>query len=112
MERQLVIISAIIESLRRRWGLQVRQRRHRRYWVRLTQAECDEEGQYTRLIQMLELGDSMAYQNFIRMAPELFQELEQRLTPEFQSERTWMRQPLSPGQLPVTLRHLASGEGW
>ena len=44
MERQLVIITAMIDRLRRRWGLQ---RRHRRYWVRqwLSQAECKEEGQ-------------------------------------------------------------------
>ena len=54
----------------------------------------------------LELDDPIAYQNFIRMPPELFQELEQRLGPEIQ-ERTWMRDPLSPGlKLEVTLGHL------
>ena len=66
-----------------------------------------------RLMQMLELDDPMAYQNFIRMPPELFQELEQRLGPENQRERTWMREPLSPGlKLAVTLRHLASGDSY
>ena len=112
MERQLVIITAMIDRLRRRWGLQRGQRRPRKYWVRpwLSQAE---EGQYTRLMPMLELDDPMAYQNFIRMPPKLFQELEQRLGPEIQKERTWMRDPLSPGlQLAVTLRHLASGDSY
>ena len=64
---------------------------------------------------MLELDDPMAYRNFIRMPPELFQELEleQRLGPEIQRERTWMRGPLSPGlKLAVTLRNLASGDGY
>ena len=93
MERQLVIITAMIDRLRRRWGLQQRQRRPGRYWVRpwLSQAEREEEGQYTRLMPRLELDDPMGYQNFIRMLPELFQELEQRLDPEIQRERTWMR---------------------
>ena len=115
MERQLVIITAMIDRLRRRWGLQRGQRRPRRYWVRpwLSQAECEEEGQYTRLMPMLELDDPMAYRNFIRMPPELFQELEQRLGSEIQKERTWMRDPLIPGlKLAVTLRHLASGDSY
>ena len=73
MERQLIIITAMIDRLRRRWGLQRGQQRLRRYWVRLwlSQAECEEEGQYTRLMSMLELDDPMAYQNFIRMPHEL-----------------------------------------
>ena len=55
----------------------------------------------------------MAYQNFIRIPPELFQELEQRLTPEHQTERTWMMEPLSPGlKLAVTLRHLANRDSY
>ena len=115
MERQIVIITAMIDRLRRRWGLQRGQRRQRRYWVRpwLSQAECEEEGQYTRLMPTLELDDPMAYQNCIRMLPELFQELEQRLGPDIQRERTWMRDPLSPGlKLAVTLRHLASGDSY
>ena len=93
MERQLVIITAMIDRLRRRWGLQRGQRRPRRYWVRpwLSQSECEEEGQYTRLMPMLELHDPMGYRNFIRMPPELFQELEQRFGPEIQKERTRMR---------------------
>ena len=95
--------------------MHVRQRRHRRYWVRpwLTQAEHEEEGQYTRLMSRLELDDPMAYRNFIWISPEHFQELEQRLTPELQRERTWIREPLSPGlKLVVTLRHLATGDSY
>ena len=62
---------------------------------------------------MLKLNDPMAYRNFIRMPPELFHELEQRLGPEIQRERTWMKDPLSPGlKLAVTLRHLASADSY
>ena len=41
------------------------------------QALAEEEGQYTRLMPRLQLDDPMAYQNFIWMPPQLFQELEQ-----------------------------------
>ena len=115
MERQLVIITAMIDRLRRRWGLRRGQRRQRRYWVRpwLSQAECEEEGEYSRLKLTLELDDPMAYRNFIRKPPELFQELEQRLGPEIQRGRTWMKDPLSPElKLAVTLRHLACGDSY
>ena len=98
MERQLLIISAMIKRVRSRWGLPViRQRRHRRYRFRpwLGRAEHEEEGQYTRLIPRLQLDDPMAYQNFILMPPELFQDREQRITAEFQRDRTWMRESRS-----------------
>ena len=68
------------KKVRSRWGLPViRQRRHRRYRFRpwLGRAEREEEGQYTRLIPRLQLDDPMAYQNFILMPPELFQDREQ-----------------------------------
>ena len=116
MERQLLIISAMKKSVRSRWCLPViRQRRHRRYRFRpwLGLAEREEEGQYIRLMPRLQLDDPMAYRNFIWMLPELFQELEQRITAELQRDRTWMRDPVSPGvKLAVTLRHLATGDSY
>ena len=115
MERQLLIISAMIDRLRSRWGLPgglqvIRQRRHRRYRFRPwpTRAEPEEEGQYCRPMPMHHLDDPMAYRNFIQMPPELCQELEQRITAEFQRGRTLMRDPVSPGvKLTVTLRHFS-----
>ena len=120
MVRQLLIIAAMIDWLRSRWSLPgglpvIRQRRHRRYRFRPwpTRAELEEEGQYSRLMPMHHLDDAMAYTNFIQMPPELYQELEQRITPEFQRDRTLMRDPLSPGvKLAVTLRHLATGDSY
>ena len=77
MERQLLIISAMIDWLRSRWGLPgglpvIRQRRHSRNRFRPwpTRAELEEEGQYSR--PMHHLDDPMAYRNFIQMPPELF----------------------------------------
>ena len=120
MERQLLIISAMIERVRSRWGLPgglpvMRQRRQRRYKFRpwLTWAELEEEAQYTTPMPGLQLDDPMAYRNFIQMPPELYQELEQRITAKLQRDRTLMRDPVSPGvKLAVTLRHLATGDSY
>ena len=44
------------------------------------------------------------------MPPELYQELEQRISAEFQRD---MREPVSPGlKFSVTLRHLATGDSY
>ena len=62
---------------------------------------------------MHHLDDPMAYRNFIQMPPELCQELEQRITAEFQRDRTLMRDPVSPGvKLAVTLTHLATSDSY
>ena len=93
----------------------IRQRRHRRYRFRpwLIRAELGKEGQHSRPMPKLHLDDHMAYRNFIQMPPELYQELEQRITAEFQRDRTLMRDPMSPGvKLTVTLRHLATGDSY
>ena len=108
----------MIDQWRSRWGLPgalpvIRQRGHRRYRFRPwpTGAGLEEEGKYIRPMLMHHLDDPMAYRNFIQMAPELCQELEQRITAEFQWDRTLMRDPVSSGvKLAVTLRHLATGD--
>ena len=112
MERQLLIISAMIDRLRSRWGLPgglpvIRLRRHTRYRFRPwpIRAELEKEGQYSRPMPMHHLDDHMAYRNFIQMPPELCQELEQRITAEFQRDRILMRDPVSPGVKHTNLRH-------
>ena len=118
MERQLLIILAMIDMLRSRWGLPgglpvIRQRRHRyRFRPWLTRAELEEEGQYSRPMARLHLDDPMAYRNSIWMQPEFYPELEQRITAHLQRDRILMRDQ-SPGvKLAVTLRHLANGDSY
>ena len=51
----------------------------------------------------------MAYRNFIQMPPEL----EQRITAEFQRDRTLMRDTVSSGvKLALTFRHLVTGDSY
>ena len=78
-----------------------------------TWAELEEEGQYSRPMPMHHLDDPMAYRNFIQMPPELYQELEQRITAQFQRDRTLMRDPREPrSQVGGQVGHLATGDSY
>jgi hypothetical protein len=68
-------------------------------------------GHFDRLLEELRLEDAMAFQNFMRMSPELFDEILVRITPRIQRSDTNFRQAIVPGvRLAITLRHLASGD--
>ena len=66
----------------------------------------------------LELDDPVAYQNFQncgipKLHPSSFKSSSRDSLLKLQWERTWMREPLSPGlKFTVTLRHLAIGDSY
>ena len=88
-------------------------RKKRRWWVRPWVLRRPLLGQYSRLMQELELEDEMAFKNFVRVEPAMFHELVQRLTPRIEKQVTNMRRPLEPGlKVAITLRYLASGNDY
>ncbi len=81
-------------------------------WSRLWLGPVRREqfGLYDQLMVELRREDPVAFKNFLRMDPEMFDEMLARLTPRLTKQLTWMRKPLDPGlKLAITLRHLASG---
>ncbi|XP_061191561.1 putative nuclease HARBI1 [Saccostrea echinata] len=94
----------------------VKRAAHRQFWVRpwLTEGRRQQFGHFSNLLDShLRLEDPAAFQNYTRLTPELFDEVLQRITPEIEREVTSFRQPLSPAlKLAVTLRHLATGDGY
>ena len=67
-------------------------------------------GFYETLLSELEREDRASYKQFMRMSPELFHEMEERLTPYLRKQPTNFRPPLEPGlKLAVTLYYLATG---
>ncbi len=70
-------------------------------------------GHYNKLLEELRIEDGWAFRNFLRVDPELFHELLQRVGPRLTKQRTWYRRPLEPGlKLALTLRHLATGDSY
>ena len=82
----------------------------RSVWTRNWITRRPEQGLYYRLMVELRNEDPRAFQNFMRMPPDMFDEFLQRLTPRITKKTTNWRSPQEPGlKVAITLRHLASG---
>eukprot|EP00057_Strongylocentrotus_purpuratus_P031812 XP_785740.2 PREDICTED: uncharacterized protein LOC580596 [Strongylocentrotus purpuratus] len=85
-------------------------------WTRpwLTEERRQQLGQYTSLLDtQLRLEDPVAFRNFTRVTPEVFDEILERVAPVIQKQETNYRHPLSAGlKLAITLRHLATGDNY
>ena len=89
-----------------------RRRRRRAYWVKpwLSTERRLMNGHYDRLMAELRVDDPSSFFNYLRMPPEMFDELLQRLSPRLTKADTNFRKALAPGlKLAATIRHLASG---
>ena len=54
-----------------------------------------------------------SFRNFLRMEPDMFDELLKRMGPRIMKQHTRCRAPLEPGlKLALTLQHLASGSSY
>ena len=88
----------------------------RQLWVRpwLIEERRQHLGQFSSLLDThLRLEDPVAFQNYTRLTPQIFDEVLQKVTPAIKGEVTSFRQPLPPGlKLAVTLRHLATGDNY
>lgn len=88
------------------------QRRRRTCWVRpwLSAERRLQFGHYDQLMRELRMEDQQSFFNFLRMPPEMFDELLNRVGPRIQKRDTIFRKALEPGlKLAITIRHLASG---
>ena len=84
-------------------------RGHRRFWVRPWIGRRRQFGLCTQLLAELRNEDQTSFKNFMRMSPEMFDELLTRVGPRITKQNTNYREALDPGlTLALTLRHLAS----
>lgn len=69
-------------------------------------------GHYSQLLNTeLRCEDVSSYVNYLRMPPDIFDEILERITPNIEKQSTRFREPLSPGlRLALVLRHLATGD--
>ena len=104
----LVMLGAflIIRARKRRQE----RRRERRWWVRPWIRRREELGEYHRLMRELQLEDRDAFKEYMRMSPEEFFEILDRVGPRIKRQDTTFRKALDPGlKLAATLRFLAAG---
>ena len=101
-------IAAVARIMERR-----RRRGRRRMWVRLWLQRRPLQGMYEQLMAELEREDAAGFKNFVRVEPQMFYELLQRLGPRLTKQDSWYRKALNPGlKLAITLRYLASGDSY
>lgn len=94
---------------------QKKKRTPRRMWVKpyLRENFRFSQGYYHNLLKQLAGDDFGEYKNFMRMQPELFEELLQGVRPIIEKSDTRFRMCIRPEiRLAITLRFLASGENY
>ena len=101
----LLILQAVKELQKKR-----RKRKAHSCWVRPWIGRRHLLGLYDRLMVELRSEDPKAFNNFMRMPPEMYDEIVDKLTPALTKPTTNAREPLEPGlKIAITLRHLAAG---
>lgn len=84
--------------------------RRRAIWTRGWIRRRQQLGVYHQLMGELRQEDPTAFKNFMRMEPDMYNELSNRLEHRLTKQYTRLRSAVEPGlKLAVTLRHLASG---
>ena len=85
----------------------------RRLWCREWLLRRPLHGHYDHLIDELDREDQKGYKNYLRITPDLFAEMVEKVSPRLTKATTRMRLPLPVGlKLAVTIRHLVTGNSY
>ena len=88
-------------------------KRKHRMWVKPWIMQRADKGAYTNIMADLYETDQPGFKNYLRMTPEFFEMLKERLVPRLTKRKTNWREPLSVGmKIAITLRFLATGESY
>lgn len=85
-------------------------KRKRSVWVKPWLQRRPTLGAYDTLLKEFQLADQKEFEQFLRLSPQLFEELLQIVEPFLKKQNTVMRDSLSPKlKVAATLRFLATG---
>ena len=105
---KMMDLKDMIMMFRQRVVPQSRRRRAPVTWVSQWLRRREDRIQYHNLVAETYQEDHPAFTNFMRMSPEIFTEIECRLTPVLQRQTTFLKESLSPGlKSAITLTHPA-----
>ena len=114
---QAVIANAINNEQQRRQHVPAQQRRRQRaeprWWTRQWILRRPILGQYEKLVQELKNEDIEGFRNFMRMDPEMYAEVAERVAPHLFKPDSKFRPSLEPGlKLTIALRYFAAGNDY
>ncbi|XP_042207910.1 gem-associated protein 8-like [Homarus americanus] len=90
-----------------------KKKRKKGVWVREWIARRNEEGAHAKLLRELLDEDAVSYKHFLRMCPEDYDYLLEKVTPKIKRQDTHLRKAITPSErLMLTLRFLASGDSY
>ena len=107
--RRTAILQYIFERRR------ARRQSKRSCWVLpwKTEEQRHQKGAYFQLFQQLKENDVPGFIRYVRIDPELFREMEDRMSDDLYKQDTEMRRAISGAErLAITLRYLATGESF
>ena len=104
-DENLLAVAALV--VRDRVQRRRQRQRQREVWVKPWLLRRPVFGQCENLLVELNREDPRGYKNFLRVAPELFNELVDRIGPHLQKKDTFWRKSLEPDlRIAITLRHI------
>jgi len=109
--RNMLMIQVEVEQRR----VQAIRRKKRSVWIRpwLRADQRLQFGHFSRLMEDLRVEDVKSFKNFLRLEPQMFDELVERVGPRIWRQDTTYRKALTPGlKMAITLRYLASGDSY
>ena len=112
-EINLLAAIAVVYVRRANRRRQRRGRGRKTCWVKPWLLRRPIFGQYEHLLQELNREDIRGFKNFLRIPPELFHEMVERVGPLIEKKDTFWRKALDPGlKIAITLRYLATGDSY
>ncbi|XP_025159509.1 uncharacterized protein LOC112589650 [Harpegnathos saltator] len=85
----------------------------RKYWVHPIFKLKQQQGDWHNLVREMILQDDDTYFTYMRMTPSMFEYLLSKVGPTITKMETHWRKPISPAaRLSMTIRYLASGDGF
>jgi len=113
LEEDENLLAVAVLVVRDRVQRRRQRQRQREVWVKPWFLRRPLFGQYENLLVELNREDPPGYKNFLRVTPELFTEIVDRIGPHLQKKVIFWRKSMELGlRIAITLRYMATGDSY